>query len=48
VMGISPVKEIARRKRVSENTVHQWVHRARKLDFLEPSTRSQSRKEGAA
>jgi hypothetical protein len=37
--GKSPVKEIARRKRVSENTVHQWVHRARKLKFLEPSPR---------
>jgi hypothetical protein len=37
---LSPVKEIARRKRVSENTVHQWVHRARKLGFLEPSPRS--------
>jgi hypothetical protein len=46
--GLSPVKEIARRKRVSENTVHQWVHRARKLKFLEPSPRSQSRKEGAS
>jgi hypothetical protein len=44
--GVPPVKEIARRKRVSENTVHQWVHRARKLKFLEPSPRSQSRKEG--
>jgi hypothetical protein len=44
--GASPVKEIARRKSVSENTVHQWVHRARKLKFLEPSPRSQSRKEG--
>jgi hypothetical protein len=41
--GMSPVKEIARRKRKSENTVHQWVHRARKLGFLEPSTRSRSR-----
>jgi hypothetical protein len=44
--GVSPVKEIARRKRVSENTVHQWVHRARKLKFLEPSPRSQSQREG--
>jgi hypothetical protein len=39
--GMSPVREIARRKRVSENTVHQWVHRARKLNFLDPSPRSQ-------
>jgi hypothetical protein len=39
--GESPVKAIARRKRVSENTVHQWVHRARALGFLEPSPRSQ-------
>jgi hypothetical protein len=44
-MGLSPVKEIGRRKRVSENTVHQWVHRARALGFLEPSPRSQKRKE---
>jgi hypothetical protein len=41
--GRSPVKEIARRKRVSENTVHQWVHRARQLGFLEPSPRSRRR-----
>jgi hypothetical protein len=39
--GLSPVKEIARRKRVPENTVHQWVHRMRHdLGFLEPSPRS--------
>jgi hypothetical protein len=44
-MGLSPVKEIARRKRVSENTVHQWVYRARALGFLEPSPRSRKRKE---
>jgi len=46
----SPVKEIARRKQVSENTVHQWIHRARHLGFLEPSSRSkrppQAEKEG--
>lgn len=42
--GLSPVKEIARRKRVSENTVHQWVHRMRhELHFLEPSPRSKRR-----
>lgn len=45
--GASPVKEIARRKRVSQNTVHQWVHRARKLGFLDPSPRSQSKEKGA-
>ena len=27
-----PVPEIARRKRVSENVVHQWLHRARDLE----------------
>jgi hypothetical protein len=30
--GIRPVPEIARRKRVSENVVHQWLHRARRLE----------------
>jgi hypothetical protein len=43
--GKSPVKEIARRKRVSENTVHQWVHRARSLEFLEPSPRSKRKEQ---
>jgi hypothetical protein len=33
--GKRPVPEIARRKRVDENTVHQWVYRARQLGFLE-------------
>lgn len=42
--GLSPVKEIARRKREKENTVHQWVHRARELGFLEPSPRSKKSK----
>lgn len=28
-LGLSPVKEIAKRKGVSENTVHQWIHRMR-------------------
>jgi hypothetical protein len=42
--GLSPVKEIARRKRVPENTVHQWIHRMRhELGFLEPSPRSKRR-----
>jgi hypothetical protein len=44
--GKSPVKEIARRKRVSENTVHQWVYRARDLGFLEKSSRSKRRGDG--
>ncbi len=30
-----PAKEIARRKHVDQNTVHQWVYRARELGFLE-------------
>ncbi|MGH2659244.1 MAG: hypothetical protein ACRDHS_06150, partial [Actinomycetota bacterium] len=30
--GIPPVPEIARRKKVSQNLVHQWLHRARKLE----------------
>jgi hypothetical protein len=45
-LGRSPVREIARIKGVPENTVHQWVHRSRKLGeehpnagFLEPSPR---------
>ena len=38
--GTSPAKEIARRMNVSENTVHQWVHQARRHKLLEPSTRS--------
>jgi hypothetical protein len=29
--GIRPVPEIAKRKRVNQNLVHQWLHRARKL-----------------
>jgi hypothetical protein len=33
--GISPAKEIARRKRVDTNTVYTWVHRARELGLLE-------------
>jgi len=28
----SPVRHIAQRKSVSENTVHQWMYRARKLE----------------
>ena len=27
--GLSPAKEIARRKGAPENTVHQWFHRCR-------------------
>ena len=37
--GGSPAKEIARRMGESENTIHQWIHRARALDYLEPSAR---------
>ena len=43
--GVAPVPAIAKRKRVPANTVHQWVHRARVLGFLEPSPRSR-RKDG--
>jgi hypothetical protein len=35
----SPAKLIARQKRVPVNTVHQWIFRARRLGFLEPSPR---------
>jgi len=38
--GRSPAKEIARRKRVSENLAHQWIFQARRLGFLEQSPRS--------
>ena len=38
LQGLSPVKEIARRMNVPENTVHQWVYRMRhQLHVLEPS-----------
>jgi hypothetical protein len=43
--GLSPAKELARRKRVSENTAHQWIYKARQLGYLEPSQRSGRRKE---
>ncbi len=39
--NIRPVPEIARRKRVSENVVHQWLHRARRLEE-EPSPKDDS------
>lgn len=35
--GLSPAKELAKRKRVSENTAHQWIYKARQLGYLEPS-----------
>ncbi len=35
--GVRPVPEIARRKHVSENLVHQWLHRARKLEAASSS-----------
>lgn len=41
--GEPPVKKIARQKRVSENTVHQWIYQARKYGFLEKSLRSKRR-----
>jgi hypothetical protein len=37
--GFSPAQEIARRKGVDPNTVHQWAFQARKQGFLEPTTR---------
>jgi hypothetical protein len=43
--GVNPVKEIAQRKKVPENTVHQWIHRARRLGLLEPSPRSKSKED---
>lgn len=33
--GLSPAKEIARRKNVSENLVHQWLHVARRRGLFE-------------
>lgn len=36
----SPAREIARRKRVPENTVHQWIYKARDKGFLERPPRS--------
>jgi hypothetical protein len=42
--NVRPVPEIARRKRVDENTVHQWIHRARKLGFLPPSSRGKGKR----
>lgn len=39
--GLSPAKEIAKIKRVDENRVYTWIHRARKLGLLEkPGARS--------
>ncbi len=40
----SPVQEIARRMDVPPNRVHQWVHRAREMGLLEPSSRSRQRR----
>jgi hypothetical protein len=39
IKGKRPVPEIARRKRVSPNTVHQWIYRARQLGLLEKPVR---------
>ena len=41
--GLSPAKELAKRKRVSENTAHQWIFKARRFGYLEPSPRSQKK-----
>ena len=41
--GKRPVPEIARRKKVSPNTVYQWVYRARQLGFLEKPARRTTR-----
>jgi hypothetical protein len=40
--GFSPAQEIARRKGVNPNTVHQWAFQARKQGFLEPITRGRN------
>jgi hypothetical protein len=45
--GLSPAKELAKRKRVSENTAHQWIYKARQFGYLEPSPRAAVRKERA-
>ena len=37
--GVSPAKTIAKKKDVPDNTAHQWIYRARKLGFLDPSPR---------
>jgi hypothetical protein len=37
LLGLSPAKELAKRKGVPENRVYQWFHRARVLRFLEPA-----------
>jgi hypothetical protein len=42
--GVSPAKTIAKRKRVDENTVYTWIHRARELGLLEPPERSRKGK----
>jgi hypothetical protein len=39
LQGRRPVPEIARRKKVSANTVHQWIYRARQLGLLEKPAR---------
>lgn len=42
----SPAKEIARLKRVDENTVYTWIHRARQLGLIEPSPRTRVSRAG--
>lgn len=46
--GVSPPKVIARRKRVSTNTVYQWLYRARDLGFLELPPGSKRRRRADA
>jgi hypothetical protein len=43
IQGKRPVPEIAKRKKVSPNTVHQWVYRARQLGLLEKPARRRQR-----
>jgi hypothetical protein len=38
--GLSPARELAKRKHVSENTAHQWIYKARQLGYLERSSRT--------
>jgi hypothetical protein len=44
--GLSPAREIAKRKRVDRNTVDQWVHRSRQLGFLPPAPPRRRAKRG--
>jgi len=46
--GKRPVQEIARRKRVSPNLVHQWVFKARELGLLQESSFSGKKRRGGS